>query len=87
MTADKSQKSCGSPDATPMILTTNIEKECPGHCISHQLFGENDVKINVNNGNLDIIKPGNIFKVCNPKIDFIKLITFHTSLKNSTQAN
>ena len=73
VTADNHQKSCGSPDAKPMILTTNIKKECPAHCISHQQFGENDVKINANDGTLDIIKPGNIFKVCNPEIIFKKL--------------
>ena len=85
VTVGKSQKSCGSPDAKPTILTTDVKKECPAHCISHQQFGENDVKINANNGNLDIIKPGDVFKVRNPKINFIKL--FCISLKNSIQVN
>ena len=84
VTADNSQKSCGSPDAKPTILTTNIKKECPAHCISHQQFGQNDVEINVRDGALDIIKPGNIFKVCT-RINFKKLINFCISLKNSIQ--
>ena len=85
VTAGKSQRSCGSPDAKPTILTTDVKKECPAHCISHQQFGKNDVKINASNGNLDIIKHGNVFKVCNHKINFIKL--FCISLKNSIQVH
>jgi hypothetical protein len=73
VTEENHQESCGSPNTKPMILTTNIRKECPKHCISHQQFEENDVNINANNGTLTITKPGNVFKVCNPEIIFKKL--------------
>ena len=62
MTEEYHQMSCGSPNAEPKIMTNDVKKECPKHCISHQQFEENDVNIFAN-GTLEIIKSGNIFKV------------------------